>query len=105
NHWPNNYCVFTIDSEQMVGGQMCRHINRSEDFSPWMSDQYEYTYYSNDTVYYWDEDSLVFRMLYDFGAVPGESWYFVFDHIWGQHPNDRDSIQTIVDSVDIVNIN
>lgn len=105
NHWTNNYCVFTIDGEQMVGGQMCRHINRSEDFSLWGSDQYEYTYYSNDTVYFWDPDSSVFRILYDFGANPGDSWVYVVDGQSWQHAGDRDSIITYVDSIDFVTIN
>lgn len=105
NHWTNNYCVFTIDGEQMIGGQMCRHINRSEDFSLWGSDQYEYTYYSNDTVYFWDPDSSVFRILYDFGANPGDSWVCVVDGQSWQHAGDRDSIITHIDSVDMVTIN
>lgn len=105
NHWPGNYSVFTCAGEQMVGGKLCREINKSENFDLWASSYYVYTYYSNDTVYFWDFDSSVFRILYDFGASPGDSWYYVVNGQSWQHPNDRDSILTYVDSTDIININ
>ncbi len=61
----------------------------------------EFTYYSNDTVYYYDTTYSNFHVLYDFGAEQGDSWETVVTMFGAEH----DTITTTVDSTDIVAIN
>lgn len=99
----NSYSVFESVSDTLINGIICQKIQKSKSYDYCYRPMIEYTYYSGDSVFFYDYSFAEFQLLYDFDASAGDYWYYKFpgtDFI-----NDIDSIKTIVDSTDFVVIN
>ena len=104
NYTGTSYSVFESTGDTIILGKTCRKIEKSKDYHYWGNRPLmEFTFYSNDSVYFYDQNFPGFYLLYDFNASPGDSWYYQFPG--ESHTGDIDSIKVIVDSVDMVTIN
>ncbi|MBK9191639.1 MAG: T9SS type A sorting domain-containing protein [Crocinitomicaceae bacterium] len=99
----SGYSVFESIADTVIDGISCRKIQKSKSYEPYSRPNQEYTYYSNDSVFFYDFDSSEFRLLYDFDSSPGEFWYYWFQG--NSFTGDIDTIKTVVDSTDIITIN
>ena len=103
-HSGSSFAVFECIGDTIIDGISCRKIQKSKSYSNFGNRPLaEFTYYSNDSVYYYDTNYPGFYLLYDFNASPGDFWYYRF--IGNSYAGDIDSIKTTVDSIDFVNIN
>lgn len=104
NYTGTSYSTFESTGDTLISGKLCRKIEKSKPYDFWGSrPMTEFTYYSNDSVYFYDLNYPGFHLLYDFGANPGEYWFYQFPG--ESYVGDIDSIKTTVDSVDYVTIN
>lgn len=106
NYLGSSYSTFESVGDSLYSGQLCRHIQKSKNYNYdylGYRPESEFTYYSNDTVYYYDEILSDFRILYDFGASPGDSWYYHFKS--DSYVGDIDSVLITVDSIDNTIVN
>lgn len=97
------FSVFESVSDTIIDGISCRKITKSKDYTPFEQTNIEYTYYSNDSVYFYNLNFSEFQLLYNFNASQGDFWFYKFygDNFVG----DIDTIKTVVDSTSMVNIN
>ena len=99
-----SFSVFESTGDTLFEGVNCRKILKSHSYSSYACRPLEeYTYYSNDSVYFYDNNFPGFYLLYDFAALPGEFWYYQYPGWCGS--TDIDSVKVTVDSTDVVVIN
>ncbi len=95
-----DYIQVTSLGDSIIHGILC---NRLEINNPlFCGDQrsVKYTYYSNDTVFFYEPVYDSFEMLYNMNASPGDTWSIRVPDM-----NDDDTISIHVNSTDIVTIN
>jgi hypothetical protein len=98
-----SYSVFEVVDDTLINGITCSKIQKSKSYSISGRPMQEYTYYLNDSVFFYNAHFSEFQLLYDFDAVAGEFWYYRF---YGDASLvDFDSIKTVVDSTDFITIN
>lgn len=102
-NWPNviGYMEFNANGDTIIDGKNCQVISKQNQL--WCNGRpdTEYTYYANDTVYFYDTSYSKFQVLYDFNSSPGEYWeILVLDN-----GVEDDTVRVTVDSVDMVIIN
>lgn len=103
NFYGSSYSIFESVGDTVINGITCRKIQKSKPYDYCFRPMQEYTYYSNDSVYFYDFNISDFQLLYDFDAVAGDFWFYRFPGY--NFSGDMDSIKTIVDSTDFVIIN
>ncbi len=106
--WPlgvgTSYSVFESTGDTTIAGITCRKILKNKSYLSFgCRPDLEFTYYSNDSVYFFDPNFPGFQLLYDFSASPGEYWYYPYPDYCGSP--DVDTIKVTVDSTDVVVIN
>lgn len=92
--------LITSSGDSTIHGKVC---NRLVNSSPlWCSNEQgtKFTYYSNDSVFYYEPAYDSFELLYDLNASQGESWYIRIPDY-----NDEDTISVHVNFTDTVTIN
>lgn len=94
-----NFSTIEVIGDTILNGQDCQIIAGSCTcgiISP------KYMYEDSNRVYWYDEYSLSFHLLYDFNKTEGESWDLVF--IRGE-TRELDTAQIMVDSISYLSIN
>lgn len=95
-----SYMHIASSGDTTIHGKVC---NRLVNSSPlWCSNEQgtKFTYYANDSVFYYEPAYDSFELLYDMNASQGESWYIRIPD-----DNDEDTISVHVNFTDTVTIN
>ena len=87
--------------DTLIEGITCQKLAVQNQMACYGRPDLEYTYYSNDTVYYYDTTYNAFQILYNFGANQGDSWQTVVT----MNGMGNDTITTTVDSTGFITIN
>ena len=95
-----SFMRFEVTGDTVINGVSCQVINKEDMW--WCSGRptQEYTYYSNDTVYFYDTTFAMFQVLYDFNSTPGQYWEIIVPD-----NSDLDTVRITVDSTDLITIN
>jgi hypothetical protein len=98
---PQAVFVSEVVGDTIIAGKNCRTFNTW--WRPYC-EGWRFTYEEEGRVYFYDEESDRFGLLFDFNKGAGESWWMP---VCSQHEGEipADSMQIFVDSVGITNLN
>lgn len=101
DEWQGEYVhISEVTGDTLIAGKQCRVLNT------WWHpgcEGWEFTYEEAGRVYFYDEESGSFGLLFDFTKGAGESWWMPVCSQWNGIP--ADSMQVFVDSVGFTDIN
>ncbi len=105
--WPipmiEDYLMIQSVGDTVIQGLSCRKLTKRHTIVCSDRPQVEYMYSEGQQVYFFDSAFNGFQMLYDFGAVPGDSWSIRLKD--PNDPLDEDTLVVTVDSTDMATIN
>lgn len=95
-----DYVSITASGDTTIEGHLCKKLNLNQTPGCLGNQNMKFTYYSNDTVYFYDQELNTYQTLYHFSAAVNDTWDIRVPDNFGE-----DTISVRIDSVDIVNIN
>ncbi|MEN9700610.1 MAG: hypothetical protein RLZZ301_1808, partial [Bacteroidota bacterium] len=95
-----DYLSLTASGDTTIDGHLCTKLQLNQTPGCLDNQAVKFTYYSNDTVYFYDQVLNTYQTLYNFSAAVNDSWDIRVPDNFGE-----DTISVRIDSVDIVNIN
>jgi hypothetical protein len=95
-----DYVSITANGDTTIEGHICKKLNLNQTLNCIDNENVKFTYFSNDTVYFYDQVLNTFQTLYNFSAAANDTWDIRVPDNFGE-----DTISVRIDSVDIVNIN
>jgi hypothetical protein len=103
--WPevrvSSFIHFWVAKDTIVNGVNCREIQKYNRLYCKDRALKEYIFDRNDSVFVLNPDFDEFQLLYDFNAVPGDSWQFTISSNYVA----RDTVTVVIDSVSYDTIN
>jgi hypothetical protein len=95
-----SYMQVTSSGDTTIHGKVCNRLVNSSPLMCSGEQGTKFTYYANDSVFYYEPAYDSFELLYDMNASQGESWYIRIPDY-----NDEDTISVHVNFTDTVTIN
>jgi hypothetical protein len=94
------YVRIVSDGDSIINGKLCNRLHVNMPILCGDGQGTKFTYYSNDSVYFYEPAYDSFQLLYCMNVSVGDSWSIRVPDL-----NDEDTISVHVNSTDIVNIN
>jgi hypothetical protein len=90
-----------VEKDTIIQGIVCKKLKALNPHDYGCGNGYlsQFTYKSNDTVYFYNRLSEKFHMYYDLGANVGDSWDIVFIN---EMENRLDTLKIVVDSIRVI---
>ncbi|MEY4792120.1 MAG: hypothetical protein RIT34_927 [Bacteroidota bacterium] len=95
-----DYLSITANGDTTIEGHLCTKLQYNQSLFCVDNQSVKYTYYANDTVYFYDQVLNTYQTLYNFSATVGDTWDIRVPDNFGE-----DTISVRIDSVNIININ
>lgn len=94
------YLNIASNGDTTIQGKLCNRLQINMPIMCGDQQGTKFTYYSNDSVYFYEPAYNSFQLLYDINATIGDSWFIRLPDA-----NDEDTISVHVNSTDIINLN
>lgn len=94
------YINITSNGDTTIQGKLCNRLQLNTPIGCGDGQVTKFTYYSNDSVYFYEPAYHSFQLLYYINASIGDSWSIRVPDM-----NDEDTISVHVNATDIINLN
>lgn len=94
------YINITSDGDTIIQGKLCNRLHINMPIMCGDGQSTKFTYYSNDSVYFFEPEYNSFQLLYHINANIGDSWSIRVPDM-----NDEDTISVHVNATDIITLN
>jgi hypothetical protein len=94
------YINIASNGDTTIQGKLCNRLQINTPIMCGDGQATKFTYYSNDSVYFFEPAYNSFQLLYHINATIGDSWFIRVPDM-----NEEDTISVHVNSTDIINLN